>query len=245
MKKSACDKLSKCLRRAATAILVSGIAAATIVHANPFNDLFLVAPTDLPDIAQLPGDAMLLHDVNDGRTILYVEQKLGAQLAIFDVTDPSHVKSQGLVQLGTGGPFDFVSSLGSQREIVRFRQVQRGAVFDFPRATSPSLTLFRAPDWRGPIAPLGDAGFIVNGEASAGRELNGPQTLGDYKVFDTARLDLDRVLDVKQVRATISKQDTGTTFLLTGRGLYLIRQPAAESEKNRRDEEWFSQHNGN
>jgi hypothetical protein len=64
-------------------------------------------------------------------------------------------------------------------------------------------------------------------------------------VFDTARLDLDRVLDVKQVRATISKQDTGTTFLLTGRGLYLIRQPAAESEKNRRDEEWFSQHNGN
>jgi len=183
--------------------------------------------------------------VNDGRTILYVEQKLGAQLAIFDVTDPSHVKSQGLVQLGTGGPFDFVSSLGSQREIVRFRQVQRGAVFDFPRATSPSLTLFRAPDWRGPIAPLGDAGFIVNGEASVGRELNGPQTLGDYKVFDTARLDLDRVLDVKQVRATISKQDTGTTFLLTGRGLYLIRQPAAESEKNRRDEEWFSQHNGN
>jgi hypothetical protein len=56
---------------------------------------------------------------------------------------------------------------------------------------------------------------------------------------------MDRVFDVKQVRATIANQDTGTTFLLTGRGLYLIRPPAAESEKKRRDEEWFWQHNGN
>jgi hypothetical protein len=37
-----------------------------------------------------------------------------------------------------------------------------------------------------------------------------------------------RLFDVKQVRAEIANQDTGTTFLLTDNGLYLIRRPAVE-----------------
>jgi uncharacterized beta-barrel protein YwiB (DUF1934 family) len=36
------------------------------------------------------------------------------------------------------------------------------------------------------------------------------------------------VFDVKQVRAQVANQDTGTTFLLTDNGLYLIRRPAVE-----------------
>jgi hypothetical protein len=49
-------------------------------------------------------------------------------------------------------------------------------------------------------------------------------------VVDTANSQaLERVFDVAQVRAEISNNDTGTTFLLTQSGLYLIRRPAAES----------------
>jgi hypothetical protein len=240
-----CQRLSKGVRRTAAAIAASGIAAASTVHAHPSNNLVLVAPAELPESARLPGDAMFLHEVKDGRTILYVEQKLGAQLAIFDVTDPSHVKSQGTVQMGAAGAFDFVSSLGSQKEIVRYREDQKLAVIDFHRAMQPSVEWLSPPKWPGLIAPVGDDGFIVNGESATSRESNDPESLKNYRLFDTARSDFDRVFDVKQVRSTISNQDTGTTFLLTGVGLYLIRQPTVEGEKKRRDEEWFWQHNGN
>jgi hypothetical protein len=245
MKKNAYGTLSKRFRQAAMAIVASSIAAGSTVEAYPSNNLVFVAPTDLPELARLPGDAMFLHEVRDGRTVLYVEQNQGAQLAIFDVTDPGHIKGQGSVQLGTAGPFDFVSSLGSQKEIVRFRQDQKVAILDVHAAAFPSLTRFTEPDSQGPISLLGENGFIVSGQGAASRGANDPQTLGDFKVFDAARLDLDRVFDVKQVRATVLKHDTGTTFLLTERGLFLIRQPSAESEKKRRDEEWFWQHNGN
>jgi len=67
----------------------------------------------------------------------------------------------------------------------------------------------------------------------------------DYQVFDTSSSrDLNPVFDVKQVREELTKQDTGTTFLLTERGLYLIRRPDAESEKRRREQEWRWQHIG-
>lgn len=245
MKRSACRKPSKRFRRAAMAIVAGAIAAASTVDARPSNSLVLVAPTDLPELARLPGDAMFLHDVKDGRTVLYIEQNQGAQLAIFDVTDPGHVRSRGSVQLGASGPFDFVSPLGGQKEIVRFRQDQKVAVLDFHTSVLPSLTRLQAPDGSGPISPLGEDAFLVDRKAAAGRGVNAPGTLGDYKVFDTARSDLENAFDVNEVRATLTKDDTGTTFLLTNQGLYLIRQPTAESDKKRRDEDWFWQHNGN
>jgi hypothetical protein len=34
------------------------------------------------------------------------------------------------------------------------------------------------------------------------------------------------------------------TFLLTENGLFLIRRPAVEWEKKRREQEWFFTHNG-
>lgn len=43
------------------------------------------------------------------------------------------------------------------------------------------------------------------------------------------------MVDVKQVREEISKSDTGTTFLLTDGGLYLIRRPAVEMRNKARD----------
>jgi hypothetical protein len=132
-------KLSNHLRRAAMAMIASGIVVLPTVHANPSSNIVAVLSTDLPELSRQPGDEMFLRDAIDGRTFLYVEQNHGAKLAVFDVTDPRHVKSGGSVQLGTHGPFDFVSPLGGEKELVRFRLDQGEAVLDFHRVSSPSL----------------------------------------------------------------------------------------------------------
>ena len=57
-------------------------------------------------------------------------------------------------------------------------------------------------------------------------------------MVDTANSQaLERVFDVAQVRAEISNNDTGTTFLLTDSGLYLIRRPGVESNQWLREQQ--------
>src|SRR5277367_4986053 len=102
------SNLSKAIRCAVVAVLGMGIVAAPAVNAKPKpkvvkgedgSKLLLVSPVDLPELARQNGEAMLLHETGDGRTFLYVEQNHGARLAIFDVSDPSDIKQQGMVQL--------------------------------------------------------------------------------------------------------------------------------------------------
>src|SRR5271166_5734299 len=82
MKEPIKGKSLRRLRRATLAIIASGIVAATSVHANPSNNIVLVSPTELPDSARQTGEAMLLRDTVDGRSLLYVVQNQGAQLTI-------------------------------------------------------------------------------------------------------------------------------------------------------------------
>ena len=130
MKEYAGDKVSKRLRRVAMTIAVSGIVTATAVRANPSNNIVLVPPTDLPALARQSGEAMLLNETIGGRTLLYVEQNEGTRLAIFDVSDPGHIRGEGSVQLDVSGPFDFISPVGNQAELVRFRQGDENGVMD-------------------------------------------------------------------------------------------------------------------
>ena len=209
------DQLRVHLRRAAMAVLAAGAVAATAVHANPSNNLVLVPPADLPALAQQTGEAMFLYDRFDGRTLLYVEQNQGASLAAFDVTDPVHIKGEGSVQLSASGPFDFISPLGNQAELVRFRQGQ-DAVLDLPRWRDPQLETLPALTSR-------DSAFAVAGEA------NDAPPARDYPAIDSLTgYELSRMFDVKQVRAELTKGDTGTTFMLTDSGLYVIRRPGVE-----------------
>jgi len=231
-------QLSK-LRRAAMAMIASGIVVAPTVHANPFNRIVLVPPTDLPELARQSGDAMLLHETSDGRTLLYIEQNQGARLATFDVTDPVHIKGEGSVQLDASGPFDFVSPLGEKAELIRFRQVHEDAVLDLHKEKAPNLKPVQGLTLQGHITHLGNDGFTVT---SQGAEI---QSARDIQVVETANTqNLSHVFDVKQVREEVTNAGTGTTFLLTENGLFLIRRPAAEWEKKRREQEWFFAHNG-
>jgi hypothetical protein len=112
-------------------------------------------------LARQSGEAMLLHETIDGRTLLYVEQQQGARLAVFDVTDPAHIKGENSVQLASSGPFDFVSPLGDRAELVRFRQSQEDAVLSFPRVKYPSLKPLQGAALQDPILAPGNNVFSI------------------------------------------------------------------------------------
>jgi hypothetical protein len=231
-------RTSKLLRRAVIGIVATGTVAAPAAYARPSNNLILVPPTDLPELARQTGEAMLLLDTIDGRTLLYIEQNQGARLAIFDVTDPGHVKGEGSVQLDAPGPFDFVSTLGNRAEVVRFRQGQGSAVLDLHSVNVPTLTKVHGLTLEGATMALGDDGFTVTSQADS----HGPSTR-DFQVVDTASLgDLNHVFDVRDVREELTKHNTGTTFLLTQSGLYEIRRPVVERKNELREQDRMLQY---
>jgi hypothetical protein len=197
----------------------------------PSGHLIVVPPTDLPELARQTGEAMLLHEALDGRTILYVEQGNGTRVAMFDVTDPSHVRGEGSVSLDAPGAFDFVSTLGDRAEIIRFRQGQGSAVLDLHKAKDPTLKRAQGLTLRAPTMLLGDDGFTVTSRNDVVA-----QPTRDYEVVETANAqDLNRLFDVKRVHVEIANNATGTTFLLAEDGLYLIRRPAVEAHNRDRE----------
>jgi hypothetical protein len=227
------SKFSMGLHRVAIAIVASASVAAPAVYAKASN-IVLVPPTALPESARQTGEAMFLHDTVDGRTLLYIEHSQGSELAILDVTDPGHVRAGGSVRLDATGPFDFVSTLGDRAELVRFRQGHVDEVLDLHAAQAPTLRTVQGLSLRGPATPLGEDGFMITEQADAKA-----QSTRDYQIVDTASSqELYRAFGVQQVREEVTRKETGTTFLLTDGGLYLIRRPAVEMYKNQRDQDY-------
>ena len=222
---------SKFVRGAVIAMVATGALAASAAYSRTSNNLIVVPPTDLPELARQTGEAMLLHDTMDGRTLLYIEQNHGTQLAILDVTDPGHVKGKGSAQIDAPGPFDFVSGLGDRAEVVQFRQGQGSAVLDLHKVNVPTLTKVQGLILQGATMALGDDGFIVTSQADSNA-----QSAQDAQVVVTASLgDLNHVFDIGELRQELTKHDTGTTFLLTQSGLYVVRRPVVERESELRE----------
>ena len=161
-------KLSKFLRRSAIAAAAGGIVAASAVRADPSHSIVVVPPAELPELARQGGDAMLMHETADGRTLLYIEQNHGTRLATLDVTDPLHIKADGSVELNVTGPFDFVSALGSRAELIRFRQGQEDAVLDLHKAGAPSLKMDPGATLRDSVTRLDNVGIAVDGQVTKG-----------------------------------------------------------------------------
>jgi hypothetical protein len=208
----------------AMAMLLAAVSAAPVAHAIPSNKVVLVSPTELPALARQGGEAMFLHDTKDGRTLLYVEQRQGAQLAIFDVTDPAHVKGEGSAQLDAAGPFDFIAPLGERAALVRFREGQGEAVLELRKI--PTLKRVQGLELQRSTRVSSDGSAKIIAPAV---DLATAQSARDYQVRQTGKSQDDRVIEVKQVRQEATKPDTGTTFLLAEKGLYLIRRPALET----------------
>jgi hypothetical protein len=231
MKETINSRSSKFVRHAVIALVATGTLAAPAAYSRTSNNLIVVPPADLPELARQTGEAMFLHETFDGRTHLYIEQNHGAQLAIFDVTDPGHVKIEGSAQIDAPGPFDFVSSLGDRAEVIQFRQGQGSAVLDLHKVNVPTLTKVQGLTLQGATMALGDDGFIVTSRADSKA-----QSAQDAQVVVTAsRGDPNHIFDIGEVRQELTKHDTGTTFLLTQSGLYIVRRPLVERENELRE----------
>jgi hypothetical protein len=194
-------------------------------------NIIVTPPANLPELAAEPGQAMLLHPTGDGRTILYIEQEQGARLAIFDVTDPAKIKQETAARLDARGLFDFVSAVGGNAELVHFRNGQGDAVLNLRKAEAPTLNTIQGLNLQGSPERLGDDGFMVSNQPTA-------QPIDpNYEVVDTSNpVQPQFIADVKQVREQITNHETGTTYLLTADGLYVVRRPAVELEH--RIHEW-------
>ena len=233
MKESGNRKFSKWRRGIATAMVASGTAATPLAYAWPSDKPIVVQPAALPELARQAGLAMLLYDSDDGRTLLYVEQSQGTRLSIFDVTNPARIKSAGVAQLDAPGPFDFVSKVGSRAEVVRLREGKGDAVLDLNKAYAPYLKTAQRLTLQGTTAPLIEDGIVARSQIDPNTQL-----CRGYQLVETDSLqEFNGVVDAKQIREQVTNRDTGTTFLLTESGLYVIRRPIAEREKERREDE--------
>jgi hypothetical protein len=187
----------------------------------------LVSPAELPELARVTGQAMALHTTGNGRTFLYIEQNDGARLAIFDVTDPAKIKQEATAELDAPGSFDFVSSLGEQVELIRFRNGQGEAVLDLYKAKLPTIKIVPGLKFHGSTERLVGDGFAITNQPTMQSAANAR----DYQIFASVNSrESERVYDVRQVRQEITNDETGTTFLLGVDGLYVIRRVAVEEE---------------
>jgi len=215
--------LSRSLHRVAIAIAASGVLATYGSQANPSDNIILMSPKDLPELSRRNGEGTLLHKSIDDRTLLYIEQMHGTELATFDVADPAHIKAKGTVPLHDSGAFDFVFPLGHEDELIRFRKGHEEAVLDLHEETIPRLRSLEGLTWQGSMAPLGNEELSLTTQGTQTDQERDDQVMEPWSAEQ-----LSRLFDVKQVSAEKMNAATGTTFLLSESGLYVIKRPDAE-----------------
>jgi hypothetical protein len=227
------SSFSKAARGMAIAAIAAGIVATPAVNGKPKPkttvgedgfQIIRVSPMELPEPARQSGQAMLLHETGDGRTFLYIEQNQGAQLAVFDVSDPGDIKAQGVVQLQAAGAFDFVSAAGEHAEILRFRDGQGEAWLDLHKAKAPIVRTGPTPKSRMALASVDADGNLVATHSNA-------PSVQDHRAGKTSNTqESNSVAASNNTGEQVTNPSTGTTFLLTTDGLHVIRRPSMELE---------------
>ena len=205
-------------------------AATASVQANAKNhseSIVVVSPLDLPEIAQRSSEDMYLHETGGGRTILYLEQDQGRTLAVLDVSDPG-IRAVAQVPIAARSPYDFVETLSDSAALIHYRDNSGFAVINFKKFKKPVLT--EAPQFQHPAyaEPIGDSGLLLASTTDpAGPAAEGPK----YQVFDVSNPSNRTALaTVEGVQQRLERTETGTLFLLSNKGLTVIRRPNKEEE---------------
>jgi hypothetical protein len=210
----------------AAAILTGPLASYAELHSNS-KEIVVVEPKDLPEQAQPESESLFLHADNGGSTFLYLEQREGARIVVLDVTDPARIKSVSTIPLEARGVFDFVEPLNDHDELIRYRENAAIAVLDLTKAKKPTLHAVTSQAGFETTEAVGLTGFL----ARSGAHSEVHAALRDYQLVDLSGRSGPAVLTtIKQVNHRITNDETGTTFLLGGNGLTVVRQPRVEEE---------------
>jgi hypothetical protein len=209
----------------ASAIL-AGTAAATI----PASALVFLKPKllvqSLPGdsaIAQSPTQDILLRADGNGATYLYVEQQQGALLAVFDVTDPEHMKLVASVRTEARAAYDFLAPIGTAEQIA-FRDGSGTALLDLRKPRAPRLSATSTQQTRA-IEPLGASGYLSSSIPQA--ELPTAAQQRDVQLVASGRH--PRMLaSLTGVTRQAERPATGTVFLLADGKVNIVRSLDAE-----------------
>jgi hypothetical protein len=206
--------------------LLAGTAKAEI--ASHSKNLIIEQPTSLPEIAQRPGIAFHLYtESGDGNAYLYIEQHNGQRLVILNVTDPGRVKMVRTVDLAVPAPFEFAEPVGTSAILVRFDNNKGVAVLDLHKAKAPVLKTINGLQYSGHAEPLSQSTFMVTNNPP----MDTANVSRDYQVVDASNVANPVLLyTANRVTRTITRNATGTTFLLGQDGLTVIRRPRVEQE---------------
>ena len=195
--------------------------------------IIIVSPSELPELAQEGGEAMLLHSTSDGRVILYVEGIGGKDLATLDVTNPAEIRPIARVAISTPGVFDFVRTVNDTSVLIRYRGEWNGyAVLDLRKVAYPTIaplptnTHYRNAD---SAEMIGQSDLLLR---SAAYTTPQPEPMPrDYAILDTANASHPVLLaTVHGVKQQLFNGETGTLFLLSKSGITVVRRPAVEAE---------------
>jgi hypothetical protein len=199
------------------------IATSSYCETRPGHDGLIVVPANkLPPQARQPGQSMTLYLIEPGLLYLYVEQDNGNQLAVFDVSNPHKIKFKKMVALNAPAPFDFVQSIGSRTDMIRYRDGRGTALIDLSKPKSPRLVAVNDPAAEAYVLPMHTRADTTPGRAVEFQE----QPLQDYQILTPASS--QPVAVIKGVQQEQIDDATGTIYLLGGDGLTVVRNPGCE-----------------
>jgi len=213
------------LRKAVLLLALASAAISQAEVASKLKTIVVLQPRDLPQAAQVTGQSMALHVLENGLTYLYIEQQEIGQLAILDVTDPAHIRPVGQVRLDVSGAFDFGEMVNDSAILVSFRDGSGAALLDLHRPKTPVLSPAAAFLEGTRAEKLGRFGLVMANET----KFAGVPVARDYSIVDTSDAGAPRLLDtVKLVKKEIVNESMGTTYLLGEDGLTVVRRPSVE-----------------
>jgi len=172
---------------------------------------------------------MFLHAASDGRTYLYVEGENGTNLSILDVTDPAAVRAISEVAINAVGPFRFVQDINQDNVLVQYRGMNGYAELNLAKYKHPLLSQNAELAAASTAEHFGDAALLLN---SASAQPSRPGSADTYTIVDTSKAgDPQLIGAISGVRRRVNKSDTGTLFLLTDRGITMVRDLATEEHR--------------
>jgi hypothetical protein len=211
----------------ATTVLLSTVGTLPTAAALVFNKPALTIEK-LPAqsaIAENSCQDLLLRADGDGSMYLYVEQQQGALLAVFDVTDPEHMKLVASSPSAARGAYDFVGPV-KDGELVSFRDGSGSAVLDLHKAKAPRLSVSSTL-----VADAVGATHrsLISYDAQGQGQIQIAPTVQPRSVQFVSRGRHARVLaSLGNVTRMVERAETGTTFLLADGKVRIVRSHDAE-----------------
>ena len=206
--------------------LMFGVPLAQASTHRAKTDIVVAPLATTSELVQQPSEDILLRVDGAGTPYLYLEQQQGARLVILNIDDLAHVKVVASIATGVSRPYDFVQPISDTLEQIRFRDGSGSALLNLQKAKSPQIVNIESTV-AVPVKALGNSGYLL-----AVTELTQqPARIAsrDYQVVDlgTRVHPLETIAGVTRIA---ERSDTGTVFLLSSKGVTVIRNLDTERQ---------------